>query len=132
DPWEVYIDDLSAQGMVQITATHNWGSLGTHAISTLAAGASRDLSIQVASNSVNVLYITIRWRGGSTADISGVVVTPGGTQIPMAPMGQNGSLYAVFEPEQSTGGTSMMAGYVLDWPGGPSYNRLSGGTWTMR
>lgn len=130
DSWETYIDDLTAEGMTQVTANHNWGSYGTHAVSTLAPSEVRNINIVVVANGTRRLYLTLRWHPGLATDITGEVITPGGDVIPMTPFGQNGTRYAIFGASVSPGGTGMLAGLVLDYD--EDYNPLQAGTWKLR
>ena len=71
---EGFLDSLSAEGLPQVTATHNYASGYNHGIVTLGPGETKDLSIAIYDVSVvgydpAVLYLSMRWREGLIGDL---------------------------------------------------------------
>lgn len=133
DDWEVFIDELSAAGVAQATANHNFAGVSGNAVFTVAASTTRVLPMRIDGwgGYPLAVFLTVRWRGGFSTAVSGTLVTPGGAEIPMTVNGNNGNYYAFTADETSSRGTSMLGTYLLKY-NGTSYVTLDSGLWGIR
>jgi len=135
DPWEQYIDTLSAAGVVQVTATHNFAGSSAKALVPLAGGATQDIMFDVSDELFGfapaVAFVTLRWRDGVAADVRATLVSPSGEQMVLDGDGCDGELCTYSSADVSARGTSMIASAAYRWDGN-DWQPLAVGTWRLQ
>jgi len=109
--WEAVVDDFTAEGLPQVTATHNFAGFDGHAAGTVAAGASLPVALQTFAAPGYGFYLlaTLRWRDGDGTDLTAQLDMPDGTLIPLVPSeGYHGTWYAGVTRDTSDRGTHMV------------------------
>ena len=109
---EALIDTLSAQGVVQATAAHNFAGTFSRTVVRLMPNASADLPVTAQfdarfGTTFRALYGTLRWRGSVTA-VSVSVQTPGMVQLDAQSENFTGRDVVFGSREVSPRGTGMV------------------------
>lgn len=120
--WEHMLDTLSAGGVVQATATHNFAGYGGHAVVDLAPGQTATVPI-IAMDGSSVgfqstrMILTARWQGAASDAVDVSISVPGteaDATFPLPGEHWSGSgWYVVGESDDSTRGTALMVAYVV-------------------
>jgi len=135
--WEQLLDQLTADGSVQTTATHNFAdNLGHAELSVPALGQlevpfeTYDLSMW--GYPIYMLQGTLRWREPTTT-LSATLVTPAGVEIPLDGERWEADDYSYATTDLSPRGTGMIDFYYARVDGGSGYPEdLPVGSWTLR
>lgn len=112
--WESVLDDQSAAGFAQVTATHNFAGLGGHGAQTIQPGASQEIGIESLGfpGSGQLMFLTLRWPDaspGDLQDLGAVVQIADGTSIPLeATEGYFGQWYVAVTTGVSNRDTGMV------------------------
>lgn len=121
--WEVVLDELSADGMVQVTATHNFAGYQGIGQWTIEPGATLEIPVDVywpeIDYPISAMYLTLRHRTDGDNAVSYSLRTPDGESYPFDSQTQVGDFYLQGATGTSPRGThlSWLAWYSA---GGPS------------
>lgn len=135
--WEHMLDTLSAGGVVQATATHNFAGYAGHAIVELPAGSTVDLPIVAqdatgAGFQVTRMILTARWQGAASDAIEASITTPDGQTFPLSgEQFDESGWYVVSEGDDSSRGTALLLTYVVHASSRTALDPLPSGDYTL-
>ena len=135
--WEAMLDTLSEEGLVQVTATHNFAGYAGHAMVTVPAGGQVDLPISAMDGTpygitTTSLIVTVRWRGAPSGALTLSVTTPDGETFPLAHEGGTPPGWVVIgEGDDSKRGTALVVAYVVNAKSSTSVGPLPSGSYTL-
>lgn len=135
DPQEQAIDAFSDDGIVQVTATHNFAGVNGNSRVIIDPESSRDIDFLVEDpwNSgwyTYYVYATVRWQGANVNQIEGEVQLPSGIVLPLSGNVSQGELGAQTETDVSSRKTGMLATWIYQWDGS-TFFPLENGLWTF-
>jgi MYXO-CTERM domain-containing protein len=133
---EELIDALSAEGVIQATATHNFANNGGDCFVTLGPGQSDEVRFEVFGGfgfAPFSIAATYRWPGATGTNVSATLIGPGMTE-PVALSGTQigADLYSLATVSVSARGTGMFDTSVFELDAsGQQIGPLSMGEWRL-
>ena len=133
--WEAMLDELSADGMPQLTATHNFAGYSGQSESVVPPGETASVGMYVHDlamygMSVDVVYATLRWRGPEDA-ITATLRAPEGTDFLLQVETYQEPYYLIAERDYSGRGTVQFVVFLAALTAGGAYAPLDPGEWTL-
>ena len=117
--WEQMLDQLTDDGVVQATATHNFAGYSGHGVLDVQPKGDLDVPIVAMDLAmygfdIHYLIITMRWRGAPDDALDGTMLMPDGTSLPLGEeIADPTGWYLTTQRGTSGRGTSLLLIYAL-------------------